>query len=254
MHITFLGTGTSQGVPMIGCKCKVCTSTDPKDNRLRSSILVSTDSTTIIVDTGPDFRQQMLRTATEKIDAILFTHAHKDHLAGLDDVRAFNFVQQKAIPVYASDTTWKGIKREFEYIFAEHKYPGIPELIEHAITTEPFVIGDISIQPITVMHYKLPVTGFIFNQQFAYITDANFIDEQNLSYIQNIPHLVLNALRWEEHISHYSVPQAIEIANQVQAKQIYLTHISHQLGLHEEQSQNIPTAFSFAYDGLKVYL
>lgn len=250
MKVTFLGTGTSQGVPIIGCDCKVCTSTDKKDNRLRSSIFIETKKATIVVDTGPDFRYQMLRAKVKHLDAVLFTHGHKDHVAGLDDIRAFNFHSGKDMEVYATEETQEVIKREFEYVFKNKTYPGIPLINLHTINGDStFEAAGIEITPIKVMHYKMEVLGFRIGD-FTYITDANYIAPEQLDKVKGSKGLVLNALRKEEHISHYTLDQAVAVANEVGASHTYLTHISHQLGLHTEVSETLPPNISLAYDGL----
>jgi phosphoribosyl 1,2-cyclic phosphate phosphodiesterase len=253
LKITFLGTGTSQGVPLIACKCEVCTSTNVKDKRLRSSIMVETSTTTIVIDTGPDFRQQMLREQVEQLDAVVFTHEHKDHIAGLDDVRAFNFINGKHIEVYATSRVQAAIKREFAYIFAEDKYPGIPLINLNEIDLAPFQIKDIKLNPIEVMHYKMPVLGFRI-ADFTYITDAKSISEKEKEKIKGSKVLVINALRREEHISHFTFQEAIDLAKELDVEQAYFTHISHQLGLHEQVSEELPSNVFLAYDGLKLIL
>lgn len=253
MKITFLGTGTSQGVPLIACKCEVCTSVSTKDKRLRSAIMVETEATTIVIDTGPDFRQQMLREQVEKLDAVVFTHEHKDHIAGLDDVRAFNFIQRKHIDVYATNRVQDAIKREFAYIFSDDKYPGIPLINLHKIDLAPFKINDIELVPIEVMHYKMPVLGFRI-ADFTYITDAKSITEKEKEKIKGTKVLVLNALRREEHISHFTFQEAINLAKELDVEQAYFTHISHQLGLHNAVSEELPSNIFLAYDGLKLEL
>jgi phosphoribosyl 1,2-cyclic phosphate phosphodiesterase len=251
LTITFLGTGTSSGVPMIGCSCNVCTSTNKKDNRLRSSILIESNTTTIVVDTTPDFRYQMLRTKTKKLDAILFTHPHKDHIAGLDDVRAFNFFSQQPMHIYANSLTEEALRRDFYYAFNDKKYPGVPNLSIHTITTESFFIGDIPIQPILVWHLKMPVFGFRFGN-FTYITDANRIDEDEKEKIKHAKILVLNALRKEKHISHFTLDEAITLAQELQVNETYFTHISHQLGTHDTINKQLPNNIQLAYDGLQL--
>jgi phosphoribosyl 1,2-cyclic phosphate phosphodiesterase len=235
---------------MIGCDCRVCTSADPKDKRLRSSILVRSGNTTICVDTGPDFRYQMLRAGVKNLDAVLFTHPHKDHVAGLDDVRAFNFFSGKAMPVYANELTTSVLMREFPYAFSEHKYPGVPEIELNIIDTTPFVIGDISIIPIMVWHLKMPVYGFRFGN-FTYVTDANRIDAPELEKIKGSEVLVLNTLRKEKHISHFTLNEGIALAQSLNITQTYFTHISHQMGLHEEVMKELPNGIELAYDGLE---
>lgn len=249
--ITFLGTGTSGGVPMIACNCSVCKSPDKEDNRLRSSILVQSKTTTIVVDTTPDFRTQMLRENVQKLDAVIFTHPHKDHVAGLDDIKAFNFFQKKDMDVYANDLTETALKREFPYIFTEDKYPGIPSINLHTINLEPFVIGDIPVTPILVYHLKMPVLGFRFGS-FTYITDANRIEQNEKDKIIGSDTLVLNALRKSAHISHFTLQQAIDISQELNIPNTYFTHISHQLGKHREISEELPSNISLAYDGLKL--
>jgi len=250
LKITFLGTGTSSGVPMIGCECEVCSSTDKKDKRLRSSILVESPNTRLVVDTGPDFRYQMLRMKVKRLDAVVFTHPHKDHLAGLDDIRAFNYIMNKPIDVYADSLTEEAVRRDFYYAFSDTKYPGTPELNLNTITLDPFMVGDIPITPIPVWHLKMPVMGFRFGR-FTYITDANRIEEQEKEKIRGSEFIVLNALRKEKHISHFSLSEAITVAVQIGAEKTYFTHMSHQMGLHDEVSKELPPNMFFAYDGLK---
>lgn len=251
LTITFLGTGTSSGVPMIGCDCDVCRSADPKDNRLRSSILVSSLTTTLVVDTGPDFRYQMLREKVKKLDAVIFTHPHKDHLAGLDDIRAFNFFSKKPIHIYADSWTEEAVRRDFYYAFTDTKYPGIPELTMNTIAMESFTVGDIPVIPVQVWHMRMPVLGFRFGP-FTYITDANRIDEQEKEKIRGSRVLVLNALRKQKHISHFTLEEAIEQANELKVPEAYFTHISHQLGLHAEIEAELPEHIHLAYDGLRL--
>jgi phosphoribosyl 1,2-cyclic phosphate phosphodiesterase len=253
LHIQFLGTGTSSGIPMIGCDCSVCISKNPKDNRLRSSILVQSQKTSLVVDTTPDFRYQMLRTQTRRLDAVLFTHPHKDHMAGLDDIRAFNFFTQKAMDIYANSLTEEAVKRDFYYAFADKKYPGVPELNLITIDENPFVIGDIPVQPILVYHHKMPVFGFRFGN-FTYITDANRIEEDQKALIRGSKVLVLNALRKEDHISHFTLQQAVNLAMELEIPEVYFTHISHQLGLHETINEELPPHIKLAYDGLELRL
>ena len=250
LKITFLGTGTSSGVPMIGCDCKVCRSHDHKDNRLRSSILVESEETSLVVDTTPDFRYQMLRAGVNKLDAVLFTHPHKDHIAGLDDIRAYNYFQQSAIDVYANTITQEALRREFAYIFADHRYPGIPEINLKPIESKIIRVGDIPVQPFLVWHLRMPVQGFRFGD-FTYITDANRIDEENMQVILGSKVLVLNALRHEKHISHFNVKEAVDLSKTLGNPKTYFTHISHQLGLHEEVESTLPSNCRLAYDGLK---
>lgn len=249
LKITFLGTGTSSGIPMIACGCVVCRSRDKKDNRLRSSILIESSTTTVVVDTTPDFRYQMLRAGVKKLDAVLFTHPHKDHIAGLDDVRAFNFFQGTAIQIFANALTEEALKREFGYAFSDKKYPGVPDIELNTITLDPFLIGDIPIQPILVWHYKMPVWGFRFGT-FTYITDANRIDDAEKEKIKGSQIIVLNALRVEDHISHFSLGGAIRTVQELGIPLSYFTHISHQLGLHQSVESGLPDGVHLAYDGL----
>ena len=234
---------------MIACSCRVCTSADEKDKRLRSSILVQSSTTTIVVDTTPDFREQMLRINNKKLDAVLFTHPHKDHTAGLDDVRAYNFFSGKTMDVYANSLTEEALKREFAYAFSDKRYPGIPDINLITIDETPFVIGDIEIVPIVVWHYKMPVYAFRFGN-FTYITDANRIEEKEK--IKGSQVLVVNALRKEEHISHFTLQEAVNLVNELNVTQGYFTHISHQLGKHEEINKTLPSHIRLAYDGLKI--
>ncbi|MER3463185.1 MAG: MBL fold metallo-hydrolase [Chitinophagaceae bacterium] len=253
LTITFLGTGTSSGVPMIACECEVCTSANKKDNRLRSSILVQSATTCFVVDTTPDFRYQMLRVHVKQLDAVLFTHPHKDHIAGLDDVRAFNFFQEQPMQLFANPMTIDALIREFAYAFADKKYPGVPNLELNTIGLEPFTIGDIPIIPIQVWHLKMPVYGFRFGD-FTYITDANRIDQSEKEKIRGSKVLVVNALRKEKHISHYTLNEAIELVHELGVPEAYFTHISHQLGLHDEIEATLPEGIHLGYDGLTINL
>ena len=238
---------------MIGCDCQVCHSRDPRDNRLRSSILVQSAKTTLVVDTGPDFRQQMLREDVRELDAVLFTHPHKDHLAGLDDIRAYNYRQQRPIDIYADALTEEAVRRDFYYAFADTRYPGIPELEMHSITLESFVVGDIPVTPVQVWHLKMPVMGFRLGD-FTYITDANRVEESEKAKIRGSQVLVLNALRREAHISHFTLQQAIDLVQELEIPTAYFTHISHQLGLHAEVEKELPPGMHLAYDGLQLRL
>ena len=247
-----MGTGTSSGVPMIACPCEVCHSSDQKDKRLRSSILVQSATTTIVVDTTPDFRYQMLRAGVKKLDAVIYTHPHKDHLAGLDDVRAYNFFQKRPMDIYANEMTQESIVREFPYAFADMKYPGIPEIRLNRIDKDPFTIGDIPILPIQVWHLKMPVLGFRFGK-FTYITDANRIDDEEKQKIKGSGIIVLNALRREKHISHYSLQEAIDEVRELGVPGAFFTHISHQLGLHAVVNSELPPGMELSYDGLVLH-
>lgn len=236
---------------MIGCECEVCASTDKKDKRLRSSILVQSKKTILVVDTGPDFRYQMLRQKVKHLDGIVFTHPHKDHLAGLDDVKAFNFLAQKPMEVYADSLTEEALRRDFYYAFTDTKYPGIPELNLNTITLDPFMVGDIPITPILVWHLKMPVMGFRFGK-FTYITDANRIDEPEKEKIRGSEVLVLNALRKQKHISHFTLGEAVDLVQELKVPTGYFTHISHQLGRHASVEAELPNGIHLAYDGLEL--
>ncbi|WP_421763013.1 MBL fold metallo-hydrolase [Ekhidna sp.] len=251
MKVTFLGTGTSQGVPVIGCHCDICTSVDFRDNRLRSSIFVEMNGVHIVVDTGPDFRQQMLRARVNRLDAVLFTHAHKDHTAGMDDIRSYNFRQKKDMPVYARTEVQDQLKREFSYIFSESKYPGIPRIALHTLDGSPFEVEGQTIVPVEVMHHKLSVYGFRFGD-FTYITDANYISEEEKEKIKGSKVIVLNALQKEDHISHFTMDEAVELMQELNPEKGYLTHISHRLGLHAEVSKELPENIELAWDGLQL--
>ena len=253
LTITFLGTGTSTGVPMIACGCYVCTSPNEKDKRLRSSILVQSDKTTFVVDTTPDFRLQMLRINNKKLDAVLFTHPHKDHTAGLDDVRPYNYFNKQTIDVYANSLTEEALKREFAYVFSDFRYPGIPDINLVTIDDSPFMIGDIPVTPITVWHHKMPVYAYRFGD-FTYITDANRIDDQEKEKIKGSKIMVVNALRREDHISHFTLQQAIALALELEIPETYLTHISHQLGRHAEEDAGLPRGIHMGYDGLLLHI
>ncbi len=247
MKITILGTGTSQGVPVIACQCPVCMSADPRDKRLRVSVLIEHNGKNIVIDSGPDFRYQMLRAKVKRLDAIVFTHEHKDHVAGLDDIRAFNYSQQEALNVYAHKRVQESLKREFHYAFAEFKYPGVPLINLHEIDNSPFFIEGIDFLPIEVMHLKLPVLGFRIGD-FTYITDAKTISEKEKAKIAGSKILILNALQQEPHISHFTLDEAIAFARESGAEKTYLTHISHKMGKHEEVSRLLPPDIYLAYD------
>ena len=251
MTIKFLGTGTSQGVPVIACHCEVCKSTDPKDKRLRSSILIDTSEKIIVIDSGPDFRYQMLRADVQHLDAIVFTHEHKDHIAGLDDIRAFNYWQGGPIDVYAHIRVQKALEREFFYIFDEVKYPGVPEITMHTIDSESFEVGNMTFTPIEVMHYRLPVLGFRIND-FTYITDAKTIANKEKEKIKGTKVLVINALQKKMHISHLTLDEAIAFAREIGAEKTYFTHISHNLGKHADIAAELPENMELAYDCLEL--
>jgi phosphoribosyl 1,2-cyclic phosphate phosphodiesterase len=253
IKVTFLGTGTSQGVPIIACNCEVCVSTNSLDKRLRSSVLIEDERTSVVIDSGPDFRQQLLRENVKFINAVVFTHEHKDHIAGLDEVKAFNFLYSIRMPVYATKRVEEALHREFAYIFADEKYPGIPEVDILNFDNDTFTIGSINFEPINVLHYKLPVKGFKINN-FAYVTDANFISEAEKLKLKNLDVLVLNALRHEPHPSHFTLSESLELIKELKPKKAYLTHISHQLGLHNHVSTLLPSNVELAVDGLQLII
>jgi phosphoribosyl 1,2-cyclic phosphate phosphodiesterase len=253
LKITFLGTGTSQGVPVIACPCEVCHSTNPKDSRLRASLLIEINGVNIVIDSGPDFRQQMLNANVKKLDAILFTHEHRDHIAGLDDVRAYNYIQQQPMDVFAEERVQHAIVQEFAYIFAEHKYPGIPQVNMHVIDKHPFEVQGITIIPIRVMHMRLPILGFRIGD-LTYITDANFISEEEKRKIQGSKVIIITGLRKEKHISHYSLSEAIELLEEFKPEKGYITHISHQMGFHDKVQSELPPNIALAYDNLVLNL
>lgn len=247
LKITFLGTGTSTGVPVITCDCPVCTSKDPRDKRFRTSIMIEVNGRTVVVDCGPDFRIQMLRENVQNLDAVVFTHEHRDHIAGLDDVRAFNYVLNKKIDIYGTERVMEAIRTEFPYIFSGTRYFGAPQLNIHTIDTDPFEICGIEFIPIGVMHEKLPVTGFRIGD-FTYITDASFIAPEELDKIRGSKVIVLNALRNSKHVSHFSVSEAVEVLAKLEPEMAYLTHLSHFVGLHEQVNQRLPGFIKLAYD------
>lgn len=249
MRITFLGTGTSQGVPVIGCKCHGCTSEDPKDKRLRSSVLVEADGLVVVIDTGPDFRQQMLNAGVSRLDAVLFTHEHRDHIAGLDDIRSFNFIQRSAMDVFAEGRVLDALQQGFPYVFAENKYPGIPQVTVHTVGESPFRIGPLEIIPVRMMHYRLPVLGFRIGS-FAYLTDANAISDREKEKLSGVKVLVVSALRREHHISHFTLSEAVALIQEINPDRGYLTHISHQMGRSAEWGHELPGGIMAAYDGL----
>lgn len=250
LKITLLGTGTSVGIPMIGCPCEVCHSTDIRDKRLRTSALFSINGTNICIDSGPDFRQQMLSSNTYNLQAILYTHAHQDHIAGLDDVRAFNIWQQSPIDLYMEANVHETLRTQYPYIFeTENKYPGAPEVIPHFIAPEtPFYIKNIPITPIRVLHGNLPILGFRI-QNTTYITDAKRLPESSFAQIIGTEILIVNALRPKEHWSHFTLAEALAFVQKINPKQAYLTHLSHQIGLHAELEKTLPDNVFVGYDG-----
>jgi len=251
LKITFLGTGTSQGIPVITCGCEVCQSQDHKDKRLRVSILLETGDKTIVIDSGPDFRYQMLRAGVKDLDAIVYTHEHKDHVAGLDDIRPFNYLLRKNIDIYATERVQEALKREFSYIFAEKVYPGTPKINMHTIAKDNFYIGKTEFIPLDIMHYKLPILGYRIND-FTYITDAKTIPQASIDKIRGTKILVINALQKEEHISHFTLAEAIAFAEDIGAEMTYLTHMSHNLGKHAVVEKELPSNIRLAYDGLSI--
>lgn len=251
MKVTFLGTGTSQGVPVIGCTCEVCTSLDFRDKRLRSSIQVEISSRSFVIDTGPDFRQQMLRERVRRIDAILFTHAHRDHTAGLDDVRAYNFIQRMDMPVYGRQEVLDNLRIEYAYAFMKDSYPGIPRLLLNLIDNKPFSVDGVDIMPLEVLHLKMPVLGFRFGN-FSYITDANFIPDSTIEKLKGTEVLVLNALQRKPHISHFNLEEALAMVERIKPVSTYLTHISHNLGMHADVAKELPKNVMLSYDGMQL--
>ncbi|NPA45195.1 MAG: MBL fold metallo-hydrolase [Chlorobi bacterium] len=252
MKITFLGTGTSQGVPLIGCECDICKSSDSKDKRLRSSALISVGGKNILIDAGPDFRQQMLREKIVKLDAILLTHEHKDHIGGLDDVRAFNYIQKRPMDIYAEKRVCDLLQsRDFAYVVERKDYPGIPKMNFKIIENKKFLIDDIEVIPIRGTHHFLDVFGFRIGK-FAYVTDMNYISAEEKEKLKNLDLLVITALRRKEHVSHFSLNQSLQIIEEVKPKKAYLTHISHKLGFYKDLIEELPGNVLPAYDGLKV--
>ena len=250
MRLTFLGTGTSQGVPVIACHCRVCRSGDSRDRRLRTSALLEVEGRNILFDIGPDFRQQMLREDVGRLDAILITHAHRDHVGGLDDIRSFNYVQHSKMNVYLNAEARFAIERDYHYIFEPHQYPGLPEADLHTVEA-PFTAAGVEVVPVKAMHKDLPVLGYRIGAM-AYITDANYMAPAEIAKLKGVKVLVINALRREKHFSHYSLPEALAVIEEVAPERAYLTHMSHEMGLHEEVSATLPPHVALAYDGLKV--
>ncbi len=249
LKVTFLGTGTSIGVPVITCDCPVCQSSDPHDKRMRTSVMLEVNGFTFVIDCGPDFRIQMLRENVNNLDAVIFTHEHRDHIAGLDDIRAFNYVLNKKIDIYGTRQVMEAIQTEFPYIFSESRYFGAPQLTIHPIDEKPFTVRNVEFIPIKVLHEKLPVTGFRVGD-FTYITDASFISEKELEKIKGSKVIVLNALRNSRHVSHFSVGEAVDILTKLNPEAAYLTHLSHFVGLHDEVNSKLPDFIRLAYDGL----
>jgi len=251
VRFTFLGTGTSQGVPVIACDCTACKSADPRDKRLRSSLLLEKDGTVLLFDAGPDFRQQMLRQNVKRLDSIILTHEHKDHIAGMDDVRAFNYRSNDAVDIYAEARVQEAIKREYSYVFSSSGYPGIPRMRLKTIENSPFMIKGIEIIPVRVMHWNLEILGFRVNN-FAYITHASSIPKRGIELLKGVEYLVINALRKERHMSHFSLDEALSIIDSINPRKGYITHIGHQMGLYEKVQKELPRNVLLAYDGLSV--
>ena len=257
MHLAFLGTGTSQGVPVIACHCNVCQSADQRDKRLRSSVLVSgNDGTNILIDIGPDFRQQMLLNNVQHLEAILITHAHRDHVGGIDDIRPLNWVQKRKMDVYANNEAIQSLTHDYHYIFEYHQYPGLPEVNLHDVSqAEPFQVGSMTVTPVKGMHKDLPVLGFRIDEsqrQLAYITDMNHIDDDELKKLDGLDVLVINALRHEKHFSHFCLPEALDIIDRCQPQKAFLTHMSHEMGLHAAVDKTLPDNVRLAYDNLNI--
>lgn len=251
MKITFLGTGTSQGVPVIACDCEVCRSQDSKDKRLRSSLYLEAGGTHLVIDAGPDFRQQLLRENLRRLDGILLTHGHKDHIAGLDDVRAFNYIQKKAVDIFAQQRVQEQIKKEFAYAFAEDRYPGVPEFHLNTIGDEPFRVNGLEVIPVEALHYRLPVLGFRISDM-AYLTDLSHINEKEKTKLYGLKVVIVAALRKKPHYSHFNLDQALHLIDELKPQQAWLTHISHMMGCHAEVETELPENVRLAYDGLTI--
>lgn len=251
MEITFLGTGTSGGVPLIGCQCEVCKSADPLDKRLRTSLLIKTHGLNIVIDCGPDFRQQMLREDVRHLDALLMTHQHKDHTGGLDDIRSFNFINKKAVDIYCDAETEAGIREQYSYVFKDTDYPYLPRMKFIRVNDQPFKIGEVDVMPIEVMHASMPVKGYRFGH-FTYITDAKTISAEEKAKIKGTRVLVVNALRPEAHYSHFNIEEALALVEEIKPEITYLIHMSHQFGFHADMEKKLPAEVKPAYDGLKI--
>jgi len=254
LEITILGTGTSQGVPVIGCNCEVCTSTDPKDKRLRTSAAVSDGQTTVSIDIGPDFRQQMLVNHIDHLDGILLTHEHNDHVSGIDDVRPMNFRSKQDMPIFGLPRVLGEVKKRFPYAFDEEEdYPGRPRIDLVAVGTEMFAVNTMTVAPIEVMHGTLPILGYRFGG-FAYITDAKTISPKQIETLKGIDVLVINALRRSHHYTHLNLQEALATIQSISPQRAYLTHISHELGRYADVSRELPDGVFLAYDGLRINL
>ena len=253
MKIVFLGTGTSQGVPVIGCNCDVCKSCDGKDNRLRSSLFIAINNSNILIDIGPDFRYQMLRSGISSIDDILITHQHRDHTAGLDDIRPIYYRSKKSINIYAEQSVCEALKMDFRYLFSGVDYPGKPKLSFKIIELKPFIINDVNITPIRALHYKLPVLGFRIGDM-SYVTDANYISLKEKRKLYNLDVLIINSLQRDKHISHYNLEESIQLIKELKPKKAYLTHIGHGMGLHKTVEKELPKNVFLAYDNLHINL
>ncbi len=253
LKITILGTGTSQGVPVIACECPVCQSNDSYDKRLRSAVLIETPGNNFVIDAGPDFRQQMLREHVKRVDAILITHDHKDHIAGIDDVRAFNWILKLPMKIYGRSQALKTIEKDFSYAFQKNKYPGVPEINLHPIKNKPFTINGDLIIPIYAIHGKMTVTGFRIGD-FSYLTDASVIDPKEMDKMKGSKCIIINGLRKESHHSHFNLDQAVELLQMLNPEYGYITHISHQMGFHREINKTLPKGIALAHDGLEINL